>query len=313
MEIDIASLKEKRLSMKKLVNIINSMLYHDVITPDLVRNNIELDPFTGSDKIILFIDTSTDEVLGLLWIAEPYNLPEELKKYEAHLWVKLLGILPGYEEVLEHIFKYVEDYAVSKGKEAIHIYGYAPYYIIPGLNKHYELVDNKIRKFGYEIIDRVVNYYLDTEQYYIPLKYYWLMEDLRKKGYEIREVSDKETLAKAKEWIQRNFGIAWSIEADIAYNSEYGGVVIVTKNNKIVGFSVYSGLALHRFGPIGVSKDHRGIGLGEVLMHYSLEKIKLNGSPIIEIPWTKHLFFYAGLPGLNKIKTYYIYEKKLVK
>lgn len=313
MEISIVSFKEKGLSMKKLVNIINSMLYHDIITPDLIRNNIELDPFTDPDKILLFIDTSTDEVLGLLWLAEPYNLPKEFKKYEAHLWVKLLGILPGYEELLEHMLKYVEDYAVSKGKEAIHIYGYAPYYIIPGLNKHYELVDNKIRKFGYEIIDRVVNYYLDTEQYYIPLKYYWLIEDLGKKGYEIREVSDKETLTKTKEWIQRNFGMAWSIEADIAYNSEYGGLVIATKNDEIVGFSVYSGLALHRFGPIGVSKDHRGIGLGEVLLHYSLEKIKLNGSPIIEIPWTTHLFFYAGLPGLCKIKTYYIYEKKLVK
>ncbi len=313
MEINTVSLKEKELSMKKLVNIINSMLYYDIITPDLVKNNIKLDPYTDPDKIILFIDTSKDEVLGLLWLAEPHNLPKELKKYEAHLWIKLLGILPGYEELLDRMLKYVKEYAVSKGKEAIHIYGYAPYYIVPGLNKHYELVNNRIRKMGYDIIDRVVNYYLDTEQYYVPLKYYWLMEDLEKKGYEIREVSDKETLAKTKEWIQRNFGIAWSIEAEIAYNSEYGGLVIATKGDKIVGFSVYSGLILHRFGPIGVSKEHRGIGLGEVLMHYSLEKIKLNGSPIIEIPWTTHLFFYAGLPGLNKIKTYYIYEKKLVK
>ncbi len=312
MKIKTISFKETGLRIKNLVNIVNSMLYYDIVSPDLVKNNLELDPFTDTDKVFLFKDPSMDKIFGIAWLVEPHDLSEELKKYEKHLWIKLLGVLPGYEDLLDHILDYVEDYAISKGKEVIHIYGYAPYYIVPGLNKHYEILDNKIRKHGYEVIDRVVNYYLDTEQYYIPLKYYWLMEDLRKKGYEIHEVSNKETLIKTKEWIYRNFGITWSTEADIAYNSEYGGVVIAIKDYEIVGFSVYSGLALHRFGPIGVSKDHRGIGLGEVLMHYSLEKIKLNGSPIIEIPWTKHLFFYAGLPGLNKIKTYYIYEKKLL-
>ncbi|MCD6300564.1 MAG: GNAT family N-acetyltransferase [Staphylothermus sp.] len=313
MKVSIVTLKERELTIKELVNVINSMLYYDIITPDLVRNNIELDPFTGPEQINLFIDIDTDEVLGILWLAEPKNLPKDLKKYETYLWVKLVGVVPRYEELLKNMLGYLEEYALSKGKNMIRLYGYAPYYIVPGLNKHYELIDDIIRKSGYDVIDRVVNYYLDAEQYYVPLRYYWLNENLSKKGYKIREVSDKETLTKSKEWIMKKFGLSWSIEAEIAYNSEYGGLLIATKNNEIVGFSVYSGLALHRFGPIGVSKEHRGIGLGEALMHYCLEKIKLNGSPIIEIPWTTHLFFYAGLPGLYRVKTYYIYEKKLIR
>ena len=48
-----------------------------------------------------------------------------------------------------------------------------------------------------------------------------------------------------------------------------------------------------------------------MLLYEALQRIRLAGVRIGVIPWTGHLFFYAGVPGICGVRKYLIFEKVL--
>lgn len=42
---------------------------------------------------------------------------------------------------------------------------------------------------GYKLMNRVVNYYVDLDDYYVPLEAIWLQERISSEGYVVREIN----------------------------------------------------------------------------------------------------------------------------
>jgi len=163
---------------------------------------------------------------------------------------------------------------------------------------------------GYEVSSREVDYIVDMESFFTPSHIGRIAEKLIKAGYSFR-IAERSEQERISTWIGRVFSSTWALEASVALRRDYGGVIIAEKSSEIVGFSTYGSMAPYRFGPIGVHPQHRGLGIGDVLLFKTLEEMKLLGNRYAVIPWTSHLHFYAGVPGIYRLRKFYVYRKKL--
>lgn len=315
MGLEINTFKEVDLSDREVLEILNEIFIYDHIDIELYRRTIRLDPNHSNDEFFFY--TKNSEIIGVAYITylkeKSSAFLDNLSNYVEHVWLKLLGVIPGKEEFLDQLIDYVEDYVRSRNKKIIHVYGYAPFYFAPGIDRRYEIVNKTLLEKGYKLMNRVVNYYVDLDDYYVPLEAIWLQERISSEGYVVREINIDE-YDRVIECIRDKFGVIWGIESLITKNYECSGIIIVEdKNGEIIGFNTYGASAPYRYGPVGVWEKYRGKGFGKVLLHYTLNKMRKLGLRIVEIPWTTHLFYYAGIPGLNKIRLFNIYVKKLIK
>jgi GNAT superfamily N-acetyltransferase len=88
------------------------------------------------------------------------------------------------------------------------------------------------------------------------------------------------------EWIARTFAPAWSREAHRSLFA-HDALFIAGTTEHYLGFSAHSGhnAALGTFGPIGVSPDARGSGLGRTLARAALDDLHARGFREAIIPW----------------------------
>ncbi|MCQ2982947.1 MAG: GNAT family N-acetyltransferase [Treponemataceae bacterium] len=102
-------------------------------------------------------------------------------------------------------------------------------------------------------------------------------------------------------FIEENFDKPWVYEAEHAIMQEPVKCFIVTENSTIVGFACYDSSARGYFGPIGVSKDKRGEGLGEALTLRTLQAMYEYGYGYAIIGWVGPAKFYEKVCGATFI------------
>ncbi|MDR0496304.1 MAG: GNAT family N-acetyltransferase [Treponema sp.] len=97
------------------------------------------------------------------------------------------------------------------------------------------------------------------------------------------------------DFVKKNFEAdVWPDECDKAINSDPVACFIAVKKKKLVGFSCYDSAARGFFGPMGVKKEYRGIGIGALLLKRALFAMKENGYAYAIIGWvaTDAIKFY---------------------
>lgn len=121
-----------------------------------------------------------------------------------------------------------------------------------------------------------------------------------KPQYKMKRVfpGEKELVLK---FIEENFDKGWVYEAEHAIMQEPGKCFIVTENSTIVGFACYDSSAKGYFGPIGVSKDKRGEGLGEALTLRTMQAMYEYGYGYAIIGWVGPAKFYERVCGATFI------------
>ncbi len=303
----IMSLPETGMGETEFIELINKLLPYDFIDPETYRRVTIHDPNHKSENTFIFYEGGEPVGVAILVYLEKIVV----EQYRDHIWLKLLAITDKEEGAGEKIIEWIEDWARSMGKQILHVYGYAPFYYTPGVDDRYHHINNLLRGRGYHVESRIVNYYIDMYNYEPPPTLGEEIEKLEGEGYRFTEATD-EMYPKLLEWIREEFGLPWMIEASITKHYPSSGIVIATRpDGSIAGFNVYSATSPRRIGPIGVSKNLRSKGIGRILLHLGLLKMKRLGKLVVEIPWTTHLFFYAGVPGINRIRYFRIYGKKL--
>lgn len=96
-------------------------------------------------------------------------------------------------------------------------------------------------------------------------------------------------------FVEQHFGRIWRFEAERAgdrlfhleHDGEIAGFSAHDANNRGLGF----------FGPTGVAREHRGHGLGTLLLQASLADLRRLGYTRAIIPWTDAVGFYAKACG----------------
>lgn len=85
------------------------------------------------------------------------------------------------------------------------------------------------------------------------------------------------------QYIRENFSEGWVYEAENALMQHK--CFIATKEGRILGFACYDATAKGYFGPIGVSEEARGTGVGTALLLRTLTCMKDEGYGYAIIGW----------------------------
>lgn len=116
-------------------------------------------------------------------------------------------------------------------------------------------------------------------------------------GYEIRRAARDETAL--VDAIRVAFGGAWPFEVERALGVDSPGVHVAVTNGAYCAFAAHDGnnRGLGWFGPAGTWPEHRGRGLGEVLLLSCLLDVARNHDRC-EVAWIGPRAFYDKVAGI---------------
>jgi len=95
------------------------------------------------------------------------------------------------------------------------------------------------------------------------------LDQLKDESINIRRAQPFETTP-VREFIEKNFSVAWADEISVGFANKPLTVVIATRYGRVIGFAGYECTRKAFFGPTGVVESERGSGVGTALLIASL-------------------------------------------
>jgi len=306
--MEVITLKEYGMDrIGELQRFLNLHLSEDAIDDELFNHITRGDPNFNPELVLMAVED--DKILGVLLGVERTKEPKEaVEKDKVSAWIKALAIDLSVKEkdhILEKLLNEYLEIMKGKGKEVIRYADFASWYIFPGLDLRYEYYLLRLLKRGFRKVGECVDYEVDLLGFRIPNRVKELLKRNQERGIVFRRGKRGEE-KKVTEWILEHFGPFWKYEAMMAYTKgERPTIWLALRGEEVIGFSCYSALHKDWFGPIGVDKKARGLGIGTILLFKSLEDMRSAGRRIIRIPWTSHLFFYTQVPRIVRVRHYW--------
>lgn len=104
------------------------------------------------------------------------------------------------------------------------------------------------------------------------------------------------------DWVNREFGGEWASECEVAFTKQPVGCIIAVQNRKIIGFACYDVTCKGFFGPMGVTADARGQGVGRALLLAGLHGLAAMGYAYAIIGGAGPVAFYQKTVGAIEIE-----------
>jgi GNAT superfamily N-acetyltransferase len=104
------------------------------------------------------------------------------------------------------------------------------------------------------------------------------------------------------EWVRSTFSAAWASECDAAFSNHPVSCFIAVENGKLIGFSCYDATCRNFFGPMGVSAEARGKGVGRSLLLRCLRAMEAQGYAYAIIGGVGPAEFYEKTVGATLIE-----------
>lgn len=287
---------------KQIVSLWNKSLRKDPIHPIRFRNLVLLD--ANFDPKGLRIAVDEDKLVGCV-----YAVRRKLPMFGTDLepengWIPFFFIDPGYRNqgigsrLMKEAIKFLKD----QGRFHIFFSSYAPNYLLPGMDKEtypeaYEFLKNE----GFEKLYSPVAMDRNLVGYEAPADVHDLKNKRRLEGYTFSTCEDKdlyEVIQFANEVFNPDWGRA--IREGILQGLPIDRILVAREEGKLVGFCMYGGYEgiPERFGPFGVNPNQQGKGLGKILLHECLTKMRSEG---LHGAW----FLWTG----EKSSAGYLYQK----
>ena len=95
------------------------------------------------------------------------------------------------------------------------------------------------------------------------------LDQLKDEEVNIRRARPFE-ITPVREFIEKNFSVAWADEISVGFANKPVTVVIATRQGRVIGFAGYECTRKAFFGPTGVAEGERGSGIGTALLIASL-------------------------------------------
>ncbi len=95
------------------------------------------------------------------------------------------------------------------------------------------------------------------------------LDQLKDESINIRRARPFE-ITPVREFIGKNFSVAWADEVSVGFANKPVTVVIATRDRRVIGFAGYECTRKAFFGPTGVVESERGSGIGTALLIASL-------------------------------------------
>src|SRR5437763_15871043 len=102
------------------------------------------------------------------------------------------------------------------------------------------------------------------------------LDRLNDEGINIRRPQAFE-ISPVREFIEKNFSIAWADEISVGFANKPVTVYIATRASRVIDFVACECIRKDFFGPTGVAEDERGRGIGKALMIAALWGLRVLG------------------------------------
>jgi len=305
----MVGLKElSRSDLPELRRKTNICLYRDVVTDGSIERITFANPNFSGDLSLVAVDG--DEMVGCMVGVRRTKFPQEMVEAQREVGhLSLFFVAEGYRRkgiasmMLDELEKRFREAGVSR----IRVCDFAGWTLFSGVDLMYQEAILFLVAKGFEKVGEAVDYEIDLLDFHVPK---WLT-DTPPEGVTVRKAKSDEK-EKITGWVSGQFSPYWAFEASEAFRSPKPKLWIGEEGERVLGFSAYSALEPHWFGPIGVDPRARKKGLGSLLLFNCLASMREEGQRTAVIPWTSHLFFYSQVPGVRRIRHYWIMEKQLL-
>ncbi|MFC7583016.1 GNAT family N-acetyltransferase [Nonomuraea antimicrobica] len=221
-------------------------------------------------------------------------------------WIPFFFVVPEHRRgglgrrLVEEALAFLED----KGRTKVDFSSYTPNYVLPG-------ADAELYPDGYRLLEGLgfLTLYSPVAMdrtlvgYRTPPEVHELRRERESEGYAFRAPSDGE-LPELIRFAAEGFNPDWG-EA-IRQHRDPERIIIAKQGHanrgEIVGFALYAAYRgiPERFGPFGVDPGQRGTGLGKILLHLTMTRMRAEGLHSSWFLWTGenspagHLYTKAG-------------------
>jgi mycothiol synthase len=183
-------------------------------------------------------------------------------------------------------------------------------YFNPGVDPSDVSTTCFLEKWGYKVVDVAQNLVVEC----LPHRPYTSkLNALIKDNYEIRRV-EKDDNRPLLTLVEQHFP-QWLQEVQRALLNRPITVHFCTKDKAVVGFacSESNNVGTGVLGPAGLLRAHRGQGLGTIMLHRSVEDLRVLGFQECSLPWTRFdLSLFARREfALRSRHSFWIYRKDL--
>lgn len=168
---------------------------------------------------------------------------------------------------------------------------YTPNYLVPGLDAAaYPAADRLLRRLGFTKRYDAAAMDRSLVGYAMPEEIRTRVDELRASGYRFGTPSADE-LVDLVRLAGEEFNPDWAraIRATVVAGTSTERIVCAWEpDGTLVGWAMHAAYenVLERFGPFGVLSSRRGTGLGKVLLHLTLERMRALGAHSAWFLWT---------------------------
>lgn len=197
------------------------------------------------------------------------------------------------------------DWLKGQGATTVYFSSYTPNYFLPGLDvKRYPEAGALLKSVGFEVLYETVAMDRSLNNYSIPNDIRDKISGLRADGYYLGTPSDDD-LVDLIDIAGSRFNPDWSraIREAILNGLPLERIQVARSPQRaILGWAMHGTYEkmIERFGPFGVLPESRGTGLGEILLHLTLERMRAVGAHSAWFLWTDeespagHLYSKTG-------------------
>lgn len=293
----------KKDDLSGIVEFLNRNLDYDKVTLEFIELKVYNDP-NFDPELCLLEKNEKNEIISLMFGAVGEfkgNKVGWLKMFVTDKKYRRQGIAKKNLVELENRFR------IRQVKE-IQALGDVPGYFLPGIDPRYTEAVVFLSNHGYEKTTERVNMETDVSELELSTD----VEDKNLKEHQIQvcraRKSDQEDVLN---WLSGIFP-TWKYEAKNAFSKDPCRMFIARNlNGNIAGFSCYCTTAPDWFGPIGVDKEYRKHGLGNILLKKCLSEMKQAGYHKIVIPWTDAYRFYLQSCNAYISRIFWVMNKKI--
>lgn len=303
--VDIRELSESDLPTIR--GLTNRCLSRDAITDASIRRITFGDPNFSTS--LTAVATEGGTIVGFMLGARRTKSPEEVVDAQKELgWIKLFCVSQQQRRkgIASLMLRKLEEKFKDNGVKSIRLCDYPAWTLFSGVDLMYEDAIAFLLAEGFRKTGEKVDYEIDLLDFHVP----GTVSAVGLDGVTVRKarIDERERLSR---WAAEVFSPFWGYEVSEAFKFPQPKLWIAEEGAKVIGFSEYSALEPHWFGPIGVDADFRKKGLGSVLLFKCLASMREEGQRLAVIPWTGHLFFYTQVPGVKRVRHYWIMQKEL--
>ncbi|MEV0310324.1 GNAT family N-acetyltransferase [Nonomuraea fuscirosea] len=283
-----------------LVDAWNRSMPADPTTAGWFRDCVLLDP--NFDPEGLRVAVAGDDVVGCAYAVRrliPLAPGTDLEPDTG--WIPFFFVVPEHRGggLGRRLVGEAVEFLERLGRTKVDFSSYTPNYVLPGADAElYPDGHRLLEELGFRTLYSPVAMDRALVGYRTPPEVHELLREREREGYVFRSPQ----VGELPELIR--------FAAD-AFNPDWGEAIrqhrdperiVIAKKEHIVGFALYAAYRgiPERFGPFGVDPGQRGTGLGKILLHLTMTRMRAEGLHSSWFLWTGatspagHLYAKAG-------------------